>query len=48
MANARPQPQATKPVAASLAPAAKDKPFYKRLWGFGSKDEAAPAPAPVQ
>jgi murein L,D-transpeptidase YafK len=43
-ADARRAPQPATPIAASLAPVQKDKPFYKKLWGFGSKDEqAAPA-----
>lgn len=49
MANERQAPQPSQPIAASLAPVPKEKPFLKRLWGFGSKDEAPAAasqPAP--
>jgi hypothetical protein len=45
MANRAPQP--ARPIAASLAPVQKDKPFYKKLWGFGAKEEDAPAAQPV-
>ncbi len=37
-ANAPQAPQPAQPIAASLAPVQKEKPFYKRLWGFGSKE----------
>jgi murein L,D-transpeptidase YafK len=45
VAMARQTPQPSQPIAASLAPVEKEKPFFKRLWGLGSKDEA-PAAAP--
>lgn len=45
---ARRAPQPGSPIAASLAPVQKDKPFYKKLWGFGSKEEPAPAAAAPQ
>jgi murein L,D-transpeptidase YafK len=44
-ADQRRAPQPASPIAASLAPVQKDKPFYKKLWGFGSKEEPAPGPA---
>lgn len=39
-------PQPSQPIAASLAPVEKEKPFFKRLWGFGPKEEAPAAAAP--
>lgn len=48
MADRNRAPQSAAPVAASLAPVPKDKPFYKKLWGFGSKEEDASAAQPAQ